>query len=86
MREMPVAPDRLWQPQKETQINGKPRICRATSEEREVDEVVRDGVRDPPETERDQRRRRYGEDSRTVHTGETDKRRVTRRMPEESNP
>ena len=54
MREMPIAPERLREPQQHAQACRERLIREAVPEERAMDEVVRDRVRIPPDDQRDE--------------------------------
>ena len=54
MREMPIAPERLWEPEQQAQACRERVIRDAVTEERAMDEVVRDRVRIPPDDQRDE--------------------------------
>jgi hypothetical protein len=57
MREVARSPERLREPEYQRQIAREAGVQRSRPEKRPVDEVVRDRVRVPPHSDRDQRNR-----------------------------
>src|SRR2546425_6958514 len=58
MSQVPVAPEPLRQPEQQTQVGRKHQVQSPRPEKGNMNEVVRNGVRVPPESDRDKRDRR----------------------------
>jgi hypothetical protein len=71
MPKMTLTPDTVWNAQEQRQINRIQPVQSRRSKERKVNEVVRNGVRIPPQPKRNQRTRRKGEQQRACANDKT---------------
>jgi hypothetical protein len=75
MREVPRSPERLRKAQKQREVTRKAQIQRAGPKKGTMDEVVRDGVRVPPQSYCDQRDRWPRKQQRTLRKRKRDRQR-----------
>ena len=84
MSQMPVPPDGLRKAKQHAEKNGVRAIPSARSKERQMDEIVRDGVGVPPQADGDDRYRRDQEHRHRMEKGQPDQNGVPSRVAEQS--
>ena len=82
--EMARGPQALRETQQQREKGREYEIRRAPTEEREVDEVVRDGVGIPPQADRDERHRGRPHQQGAVQQRQTNQPGIPRRMPQDA--
>src|SRR5215831_11319316 len=84
MRKVPVPPDGLRKAKKHTEKNGVRPVPPARSKERQMNEIVRNGIGVPPQADGDDRYRRDQEDHHRMQKGQPNQNSVPSRVAKQS--